>query len=344
MRRDAHLSTAGIQISIAKGWKPKLYLSNLSMAFFQEPGYHFAKEIFPICPVGLSTGQYYIFNKEELSKDQVEKKPAFGKVSPAVFSHTEDTFACSVDQIIIGIDQIAALNYQRSSVPASIDPKRNKVRMAAEQVNLHLDRIFAEKYFKDSSWSNVKEGSDSPDGVSTIGYFNDANTDIIGMFDDFKRDILLDGLRMPNKLTLGYDSFVAMKNHPQFLERVTGSGSTPNPALVNERVIATVLDIPTVKVIYAVQNTANLGQKANMQFICDTKSALLSYAPETPSIDEPSAGYIFTWDMLGNGQWIATDQFDGEEGTHSEFIEALLSTDMKKTCDDLAIFMKNCVK
>ena len=48
--------------------------------------------------------------------------------------------------------------------------------------------------------------------------------------------------------------------------------------------------------------------------------------------------------MLGNGQWIATDQFEGEPGTHSEFIEALLSTDMHKTCDDLAIFLKGCVK
>lgn len=344
MAREAHANVAGIQLSIAKGWKPSMYLSNMSMAFFQSPGFHFARDIFPICPVMLSSGQYYIFNKAELAKDQVKRKPAFGKVDPAVFSHAEDSYSCKVDQIIIGIDQIAAVNYQRTRVPAAIDPKRNKVRQAAEQINLHLDRMFAEKYFTEKAWKNVKEGADTADGATKFGYYNDANSDIIGMYDDYKRDILLGGLRMPNKLTLGYDAFVALKNHPQFLERVTGSGSTPNPALVNEQVIATVLGIPTVKVIYAVQNTAALGQAANMQFICDTRAALLSYAPDTPMIDEPSAGYIFTWDALGNGQWIATDQFEGEEGTHTEFVEALLSTDMKKTCDDLAIYMKNCVK
>lgn len=344
MGRNAHANTAGIQVSLAKGWKPKMYLSNLSMSFFQEPSFHFAKDIFPMCPVTFSTGNYYVFNKEELAKDQVGKKPAFGKVAPAVFSHTEESYSCTVDQIIIGIDQIAILNYQRSNVPATINSQRNKVRQASEQINLHLDRLFAENFFKDTAWENVMEGSDSPDGNTTFGYFSDANTDIIGMFDEYKRDILLNGLRLPNKLTLGYDAYIALKNHPQFLERVTGSGSTPNPALVNENVISTILGIPTVKVIYAVQNVANLGQKANMQFICDTKSALLSYAPEHPMIDEPSSAYIFTWDMLGNGQWIATDQFEGEEGTHSEFIEALLSYDMKKTCDDLALFLKNCVK
>ena len=342
--KNSHASVAGIQLDIAKGWKPSLYLSNMAMAFFQPSGIHFAKDIFPICPVSLSSGQYYIFNKEELATDQVKRKPAYGKVAPAVFSHTEAPYTCQVDQIIVGIDQIAALNYQRSRTPASVDPKRNKVRMASEQMNLHLDRLFAEKFFKDTSWTNVKEGSDSPDGDTKFAYFNDSSADIIGLFDDYKRDILLGGLRMPNKLILGYDAFVAMKKHPQFLERVTGSGSTPNPALVNEQVIAAVLGIPTVKVIYAVHNKAKLGQAANMEFICDSKSALLSYAPDAPSIEEPSAGYIFTWDMLGTGQWIATDQFDGEPGTHSEFVESLLSTDMKKTCEDLAVFMKGCVK
>ena len=58
---------------------------------------------------------------------------------------------------------------------------------------------------------------------------------------------------------------------------------------------------------------------------------------------EPSAGYIFTWDMLGNGASVAFDQYEGENGTHAEFIEGLCASDMKKTSDDLAIFLKDCV-
>lgn len=48
-------------------------------------------------------------------------------------------------------------------------------------------------------------------------------------------------------------------------------------------------------------------------------------------------------DMLGNGSYMATDQFEGEGGTHSEFVEGLMSTDMRKTCDDLACYMSKCV-
>lgn len=340
---NKHATTSGIMLDIAKGWKPNMYLSNLSMSFFQNPSYYFATSIFPICPVMQSTGQYYVFNKAELAKDQVRRKPKFGKVEPAIFSHSEETYSCNVDQIILGIDDIAALNYQRSNAPATIDPRRSKTRLTTEQMRLHLDRIFAEKYFKADVWENVKTGSSTASTSDEFVHFDDANADIVGLFDEVKRDILLKGRRLPNKLTLGYDAYIGMKNHPQFLERVVGSGSTPNPARVNEQVISTVLEIPTVKVIYSTQNEANIGQKANMQFICDSKAALLSYAPDTPAVDEPSAGYIFTWDMLGNGQWMATSEFEGESGTHSSFIEGLLSTDMRKTCDDLAIYFDSCV-
>ena len=80
-----------------------------------------------------------------------------------------------------------------------------------------------------------------------------------------------------------------------------------------------------------------------MQFICDSAGALLCYTTSSPAIDEPSAGYTFTWDMLGDGNWMAADQFEGENGTHTEFMEGLMSTDMRKTADDLACYMSNCV-
>lgn len=342
--RETHASVGGLQVSIAKGWKPNMYLTNMAIAHFQEPSFYVAPDIFPILPVPTSTGNYYVFNKAELAKDQVSRKPAFDKVAPAVFSHSEDTYSVGVDQIIIGVDQISALNYQRSGAPATIDPRRAKTRLLAEQLKMHLDNVFAKGFFRKEAWSNVKAGAENASESNAFDFFSDANADIVGMFDDYKREMLLAGRRLPNRLTLGYDSFIAMKNHPQFLNRVVSGGSTPNPALVNEAVIAAVLGIDQVKVLYATQNIANLGQKADMQFTFNSKDAMLTYCPSAPSLEEPSAGYIITWDMLGNGQFMATDAFEGDPGTHSEFVEGLMSTAMKKTCDDLCIYLSGCVK
>ncbi len=260
--------------------------------------------------------------------------------------HTDATYRCEVDQIIVGIDQIGAQNYQRANVPPSIDPRRAKNRFVTDQQLLHLDITFANSFFKSGVWENeftgIASGGTTASGSQFIK-FSDANSDPIKFFDARKRQIRLDGRRMPNKLTLGYDTYLALKEHPDLLERVKYTGSTANPAQVNERVLAELFGVDEIKVLYATYNAAEEGQADDMQFICEPDGALLSYTTPSPRIDEPSAGYIFTWDMLGNGNYMATDVFEGEGGTHAEFMEGLLSTDMRKTCDDLACYLKGCV-
>lgn len=329
---------------VMKGWKPNRYLSNMSMAYFANPGDWVATRIFPICPVSLSTSYFYTFLKGDLARDNVKRKPTYGKVDPAVMGHIDSTYKCQVDQIITGIDQIGTLDFQRSNSPASIDPRRSKVRFTAEQMNLHLDVTFAKNYFHKGVWENEFTGiaSGTPGGSQFLK-FNDANFDPVRFFNQRRREIKLSGRREPNKLALGYDSYTALTEHPDILERVKYTGSTANPAIVTRQVLAQILQIEEVSVLESTYNVAAPGQEDDMQFICDSTGALLCYATPTPAIDEPSAGYIFTWDMLGNGSWMATDQFEGEGGTHTEFMEGLMSTDMQKTADDLACYMSECV-
>ena len=71
-------TTAGIAAEIAKGWQPNNYLTNMSMAYFQKPEDYVAHSIFPVCPVQLSASYYYTFSKEDLARDNVQPKPAFG--------------------------------------------------------------------------------------------------------------------------------------------------------------------------------------------------------------------------------------------------------------------------
>lgn len=336
-------TTASIQNQIAKGWKPNNYLTNLSMAYFANPADFVATKIFPICPVPQSSSYFYTFSKADLARDNVSRKPAFGKVQPAVMGQTDDTYKCEVDQIIVGIDQIGALDYQRSHAPGVADPRRAKVRFASEQMLMHQDVLFASSFFKSGVWANEYAGVDaSPTGKQFLK-FTDGNFDPVHFFDERKREIKLSGRRTPNKLALGIDAFNALKVHGDIVERVKYTGSTANPATVNESVLAQLFGVDEVVVLQSTYNAAGLGQTEDMEFICDPKGALLCYTTSAPAIDEPSAGYIFTWDMLGNGQFVAFDQFEGEGGTHSEFIEGIMASDMKKTSDDLAIYFKDCV-
>lgn len=333
----------GIQASIAKGWKPNAYLTNMSMAFSQNPADFVATSIFPICPVPLSASYFYTFSKADLARDNVQRKPAFGHVNPAIMGQEDNSYKCQVDQVLVGIDQIAQLNYQRSNAPGVADPRRAKVRFATEQMLLHQDILFASKFFKAAAWGNVKTGKSTTPGTNEFWKWDNSSSDPIGQIDDLKAEIKRNGRRTPNRLALGVDAYIALKNHPDIIDRIKYTGTTANPARVTPQVLAELFGVEQVKVLESTYNTAGIGQAAAMDFICDSKAALLCYATPTPQIDEPSAGYIFTWDMLGNGQPVAFDQFEGAPADHSEFIEGLMSTDMKKTCDDLAVFLEDCV-
>ena len=341
----SNITPQDLQVQIAKGsFKPNIYLTNLSMAYFQDASRYVAKSIFPICPVQLSSARFYTFSKADLLRDNVARKPQFGKVAPAQMGQMDQSYSCQVDQVITGIDQISTLNYQRTNAPGVADPRRAKVKFIAEQMNLHQDIVFAQNFFKAGVWENEwTGGSEYNKSNKTFIKFSDDNCDPVVLFDDLCTEVEQNTGRRPNRLGLGKESYNKLKSHPAVVERVKFGGSTANPATVNERVLAELFGLERVVVLSSIYNAAPIGAEEDMNFICDPTAAILAYATDTPAIDEPSAGYIFTWDMLGNGQYMPTLQYEGEAGTHSEFIEGLFSADMKKTADDLAIFLKDCI-
>lgn len=341
MKRTA----ASIQADIAKGaFRPHTALSNMALAYFQSDAKSFAKTIFPICPVTLSSDNYYIFDKEDLLRDNWHRKPAYGKVDPAVLSEHTETYACQVDQMIMGIDQIRQTDLTRRMGPRTADPKQQRTKAMAGQANIHQDSIFASKYFKSGAWEQEFSGVDSTSPTaSQFIKFSNGNSDPVAFIDQKKTDMEQSTGRMPNRLALGVNVFNALKKHPAILERVKYGGSTANPATITENVLAQLFGVDRITVQRSIMNKAELGQAANMQYIGDPNAFLLAYATDTPSIEEPSAGYIFTWDMLGNGNIFPVLNYLGENGTHSEFIEGLMAMDMKKTADDLAMFFKDAV-
>ena len=337
------VTNQSIQAQIAKGWKPNNYLTNLSVAHFQPDDWFVSPFIFPIVPVQLSTSHYYKFSKADLARDNVQRKPQFGKAQPMIFGSEEALYKCEVDQIIVGIDQIGTLDYQRAGTPGISDPRRAKVRLATEQMKLHMDRVFAEGYFKTGIWTNEYTGVTGAAPAGKQFYkFDDANFDAVHFFGGLRTEMKRNGRRNPNTLALGVEAYEGLKRNPEILERVKYSGSTANPATINQNVLAQLLEIDRVVVLNSTYNAGGLGEE-DMQFICDSKGALLCYAATNPAIDEASAGYTFAWDMLGNGQYLAFDQYEGEKGTHWVYVEGLMSYTPEKVCDELGYFLTECV-
>lgn len=339
------ITNQNITTAIKKGlFRPHTALTNMALSYYQSPTNYFAKAIFPVCRVSLSADSYYVFDKEDLLRDNWEKKPAYGKVAPAVLSEHTETYTCQVEQMIMGIDQIRETDQKRRQGPTTADQRVQKTKAMAEQANIHQDKVFANGFFKPGVWKNEWNGVDSttPSGKEFIKFSN-ANSDPIKFVADRKMEMHQNTGRTPNRLALGANVFNALCNHPGILERVKFGGSTANPASVTKNVLAQLFGVDDLVVLMSIYNKAKMGADAQMDFIGDPNAFLLAYATDAPSIEEPSAGYILTWDMLGDGNIMPIFHHEGEWGTHSEYIEGLMSFTMKKTADDLGMFFKEVV-
>ena len=340
-----NITPAQINAQIAKGaFRPHTALTNMGLAYYQNAANYFAKAIFPICRVQLSADNYYIFNKEDLLRDSWQRKPAYGKTMPAVVSEHTDTYKCQVDQMIMGIDEIRQTDLQRRQGPAIRDPRQQRTKTIAEQANIHQDRLFAEGFFRSGVWANEWTGIDDTNtGDKQFIKFSNDNSDPIKFIADQKLEMHGQTGRMPNKLAIGANVFNALRQHPGILERIKYGGTTANPASVTKNVLAQLFEVDELVVMMSIFNQAKQGAEADMSFIGDPNALLLAYATDAPAVDEPSAGYIFTWDMLGDGQLLPIFHYPGEPGTHSEYVEGLMAYDMRKTADDLAVFCKDVV-
>ena len=340
------ITPAQVQARIAKGkYRNHAVLSNLALNFFQTANNYFARSIFPICPVQQSAGSYYVFELEDLLRDGWAKKPAYGKVMPTAIGEHTETYAVEVFQMIMGIDEIRETDVKRREGPAfARDTRMKQTKVISEQANIHLDKAFANSFFRADAWKDVRTGVDStnPEDNQFIKFSND-NSDPVDYIAGLKQEMLEKTGREPNRLAMGPDVFRALRKHPAILERVKFSGSTANPAQVNMNVLAQLFELEKISVMKSIHNAAKQGKEADIGLIADPKAMLLAYAPTNPSVEEPSAGYILTWDMLANGQTMPIFNYPGEGGTHSEYIEGLMAYSMHKTCDDLAIFLDGVV-
>ena len=212
------LTTQELAASIQKGvFKPHLYLTNICLSYFQNMAGFVARKVFPIVPVPTSSAHYYEFDKGDLARDNMSRKPEFGHVAPGIYGKRDKFYHCTVDQVITGVDQISTLDFQRTNAPAVIDPRRSKVRWVAEQMNIHLDRIWAGKYFNPNSWTHVYKGINTGTaGANEFYQFDNENSDPVTFFHQLRTRMLLSGLRKPNKMVLGANVFTASRSTPPF--------------------------------------------------------------------------------------------------------------------------------
>jgi hypothetical protein len=315
-------------------------LTNMSVAYLQDPNMYIADKVFPIVPVEKQSDRYFVYKKEDWLRDEAVERAA-GTESAGGGYDIDNTPSYYCIKWAYHKD---VTDDDRTNSDEPLRPDEDAVQFVTDKMLLRRENLWAQSYFKASVWGTDMTGAPSADqGAGTFIHWDDyENSNPIEDIDTQRWAIASVTGKLPQILVLGPYTYKALRNHPIVLDRIKYT----QRGIVTPDLLATLLDVDKVLVAAAVQNASAKGAATqNINFVFG-KGALLTYAAPSPGIKTASGGYCFAWNgLFGSGAygnrigripmpWLG-------EGT--ERIEGEMAFDIKVVGADLGCFFAGCV-
>jgi hypothetical protein len=306
-------------------------LTNVSVAWMQSSDAYIADKVFPKCPVKKQSDLFWKYSKSDWRRTDAKRR-APSTESPGVgWNTTTDQYFAHVYAVHKDVD-----DQLRSNADSNFNLDRDATEFITNQLLLRRDLDWNESYFKTGVWDTEYAGT------TDFTKWSDAGSDPIGDVAQWILDYRkLTGFK-PNKMVLGAEVMNALKQHPDIIDRIKYT----QKGIVSEDLIATLFNIDQLYTSYATVATgANIPDAAlqdadaTYDFMTNTKAVLMCFAPASPSLMTPSAGYTFTWNgyLGGNSQGIKIKRFRMEH-IASDRVEAEMTYDMKVVSPDMGVF------
>lgn len=304
-------------------------LTNISTAYIQSQDHFIASKVFPVVPVQKQTDKFYTYTKNDWFRDEARLRADGTESAGSGYGLSTSTYSCDVFAIHKDI------GYQvRANADAQINLDRDATQFVTQRLLLRQEIQFVSDFFTTSVWAT--------DSTPSNLWSDQTNSDPISDIETGKTTILSVTGQMANTLVLGYQVYVALKQHPDIIDRIkytTGvTGRTITPEL-----LAAMFDVERVLVAKAVKATNVENETAAYSFT-HGKHALLCHVAQSPGLMTPSAGYMFSWQGVsdGLGANIGIRRIDMPT-LRAERIEGEVAMDFKIVGQDLGYFFNGAV-
>lgn len=327
-------------------------LTNFSQKWIQDQAMFIGLNAMPNNPVSKQSDLYYNFSRADFNRIHARKREDGTESAGAGFKLATDPYFAFVYALHKDIT-----DRQRANADTPVNLERSSTEFVTQQLMLLRETLFRDTFLptseadKNTAWgaSRVWVGNASPTGEQ-FGFFDNANSDPIV---DVRRAMdavhLATGFR-PNRIAIGRSAWSALLDNDAILARITGGTTPSQPAVVMRALIAQLFEVDQIFVGGSVVNAGedqnnrdniNAGE-ANSFVIGD--DMLIYFAPNTPSLESPTAGQQFSWTgfMGATAAGMRIRRFRSEK-TQSDRIEGEMAFDYKITSQELAIAFHNCV-
>lgn len=310
-------------------------LTNISVAYIQSGMDFISTKAFPVVPVEKQTDKYYVYRKNDWFRDEAKRRADATESAGSGYNMDRDAYSCDVFAFHKDVGDQA-----RKNADSPLDLDRDASMFVTQRLLLRQEKQWADDCFKTGVWATDVTGVAAAPGAGQFIQWSDyASSDPIKDLSDGKRKVLSTTGFKPNTLILGYDTFAALENHPDLIDRIKYSGEK----VVTESLMAMLFGVSRILVAQSVIATNKEGETSAMSFV-HGKGALLSYVNPSPSLLAPSAGYTFAWRGVsgGLGQNVGISRFRMDK-LKADRIEGEAAFDNKIVAADLGYFFTTAV-
>jgi len=311
-------------------------LTNVSIAYMQSSDAYIADKVFPKVPVKKQSDLYWKYSKSDWRRTDVERRAPSTESKGVGWNMDTDQYFAHVYAVHKDVD-----DQLRANADSNFNLDRDATEFITNQLLLKRDLDWNASYFTQGVWDRDLTGG------TDFTQWSDAGSDPIGDVAEWILEFRRQTGFAPNKMILGAEVTKALKQHPDIIDRIKYT----QKGIVTEDLIATLFNVEQLFTSYAsvaegpqIDDAKLQDEAATYDFITNTKSVLLAYAPSAPSLMTPSAGYTFTWNgyLGGNSEGIKIKRFRMEY-IASDRVEAEMTYDMKVVSKDLGTFAHNAV-
>ena len=305
-------------------------LTDYSIGFLQNPGDFIARSVIPIKTVSKQSDRYFKFSAADFARDEAKLRSAGEESAGSGFSVSNDSYFCEKYALHQDLSYDDLINADEA-----VELENNSAEFLAHQMLIKHERLFAA-----ACWATGVWGEDVT-GAATTKWDDYTASNPIQVIDRLKRNIQLKTFKRANKLVLGADVYLALKEHPDLVSRVQFTSD----ASIDTTLMARRFGVDQVIVAQGVLNSAGEGLAASMGYLLNPKSALLLHSPPSVGRMTAAAATSFAWTgapSLPRPMGVVTRRFDDEK-IQSRRIETEICVDVKVTGADLGAYIAGIV-
>lgn len=314
-------------------------LTNISLAYLQEPTEFVAARAFPIIPVNKQSDRYYVLSKADFFRDEMQLREAGGEAATSGYrvDNTPNYF-CNPWALKKPVpDQI------RANADAVLNMDMDATFFLTQKALIRREKVWATNAFAASIWGTDVTGVSAAPTSTQFLQWNDPLSTPIEDIRTGKLTIKQNTGYQANILVVSEAVWAKIQDHPDIVDRVKAGQTPGGPAMVTRQAVAAILELDELLVMGAVENTAKENQTGSFSFI-GGKSALLMHRTPRPGLMVPTAGYTFAWSGLfgagAEGNRIKRYRW---EILASDMIECEMAFDIKVTATDLGYFFATAI-